>query len=185
MDELNIAKKIRQIRLENNLTLEKVAKLTGFTKSYLSMVESGKKSPPIATLSKIAHALSVGIAEFFEQKKPEDQIILIPKGKGKAVVRDGNIFGYRYESIAPTKRRKKMEPFIVTHIFQSKKLGRFDHEGEELFYVLEGMIKFLYGDKEYLLKEGDCLYFDSSIPHRGVGIGKKPAKALVVICSSS
>jgi transcriptional regulator with XRE-family HTH domain len=185
MDELNIARKIRQIRLQNNLTLEKVAKLTGFTKSYLSMVESGKKSPPIATLSKIAQALDVDIPAFFEQKKPEDQVILVRKGEGKAVVRDGNIFGYRYESIAPTKRRKKMEPFVVTHIFQSKRLGRFDHEGEELFYALEGKIKFLYGDKEYLLKEGDSLYFDSSIPHRGVGIGKKPAKALVVICSSS
>ena len=184
MDEIRIGRKIRQIRLQHQLTLVETARRTGFTKSYLSMVESGKKSPPIATLSKIARALSVGIAEFFEQKKPEDQIIVVPKGKGKAVVRDGNIFGYRYESIAPTKRRKKMEPFIVTHIFQSKKLGRFDHEGEELFYVLEGKIKFLYGDKEYLLKEGDCLYFDSTVPHRGVGIGKKPAKALVVICSS-
>ena len=182
MEELNIGRKIRQVRLQNKLTLEKVAERTDFTKSYLSMVESGKKSPPIATLSKIARALNVDIAAFFETKKPEDQIIFVPKGKGKAVVRDGNTFGYRYKSIAPTKRHKKMEPFIVTHIFQSKKLGRFDHEGEELFYVLGGEIKFLYGDKEYLLREGDCLYFDSSIPHRGEGVGKKPAKVLVVIC---
>ncbi len=183
--ELKIGTKIRQIRLQNKLTLERVAEVTGFTKSYLSMVESGKKSPPIATLSKIAKALDVDIPAFFEQKKPEDQIILVRRGGGKAVVRDGNIFGYRYESIAPAKRHKKMEPFIVTHIFQTKKLGRFDHEGEELFYVLDGKIKFLYGDKEYLLKEGDCLYFDSSIPHRGEGVGKKPAKVLVVICPSS
>jgi mannose-6-phosphate isomerase-like protein (cupin superfamily) len=78
-----------------------------------------------------------------------------------------------------------MEPFIVTHLPICKEGGWFDHEGEEFFYVLEGEIKFFYGDKEYLLKEGDCLYFDSSIPHRGEGIGKKPAKALAVICSSS
>jgi len=185
MDELRIVRKIRQMRLQNKLTLQKVAERTGFTKSYLSMVESGKKSPPIATLSKIAQALNVDIAAFFEQKRPEDRITWVRRGEGKVVVRDGNIFGYRYKSIAPTKRYKRMEPFIVTHIFQTKKLGWFDHEGEELFYVLEGKIKFLYGDKEYLLKEGDCLYFDSSIPHRGEGIGKKPAKALVVICSSS
>lgn len=185
MDELRIGKKIRQLRLQNKLTLVETARRTGFTKSYLSMVESGKKSPPIATLSKIAKALEVDIPAFFEQKKPEDQIILARKGEGKPVVRDGNVFGYRYESIAPTKRHKKMEPFIVTHIFQTKKLGRFDHEGEELFYVLEGKIKFLYGDKEYLLEEGDCLYFDASVPHRGEGVGKKPGKVLVVICPSA
>jgi len=184
MEELRIVRKIRSLRLQNKLTLQKVAERTGFTKSYLSMVESGKKSPPIATLSKIAKALNVDIAAFFEEKRPEDQITLVPKGEGKPVVRDGNIFGYRYESIAPTKRHKKMEPFIVTHIFQTKKLGWFDHEGEELFYILEGKIRFLYGDKEYLLKEGDCLYFDSSIPHRGEGVGKKAAKVLVVICPS-
>lgn len=182
MDELKIGKKIRYIRLQNKLTLQEIAQRTGFTKGYLSLIEQGKKSPPIATLSKIARALNVDIPAFFEQKKPEDQIILVRKDEGKVVVRDGNVFGYRYESIAPTKRHKKMEPFIVTHIFRTNKPGWFDHEGEELFYVLEGKIKFLYGDKEYLLKEGDCLYFDSSIPHRGEGIGKKPAKVLVVIC---
>jgi len=185
MDELKIGRKIRQIRLQNTLTLEKVAESTGFTKSYLSMVESGKKSPPIATLSKIARALSVDIAAFFEQKRPEDHITWVRKGKGKVVVRDGTIFGYRYESIAPTKRRKKMEPFIITLPSYSKEEDMFDHEGEELIYVLEGRTNFFYGDKKYSLRDGDCIYFDSSIPHRGEGVGKKPAKALVVIYSPS
>lgn len=181
MNELKIGQKIRQIRLQNKLTLKKVAERTGFTKSYLSMVELGKKSPPIATLSKIAQALDVDIAAFFEQKKPEDRITLGRKGEREVVVRDGTIFGYRYESIAPTKRLKRMEPFIITLPCKSKEGDRFDHEGEEFFYVLEGRIKFYYGDREYILKEGDCVYFDSSIPHRGEGADGKTAKALVVI----
>jgi len=185
MDELKIAKKIRHTRLKNNLTLQKVAERTGFTKSYLSMIETGKKSPPIASLSKISQALDVDIAAFFEQKKPEDNFILVRKNERKIVVRDGTIFGYRYESIAPTKRRKKMEPFIITLPSHSKEGNRFDHEGEELFYVLEGKTNFFYGDKKYSLGKGDCIYFDSSNPHRGEGVGKKPAKALVVIYSPS
>lgn len=181
MDELKIARKIRQIRLKNNLTLGKVAERTGFTKSYLSMIESGKKSPPIASLSKIAKALHVDIAAFFEEKRPEDRIIVVRKRERKTVVRNGTIFGYRYESIAPAKRQKKMEPFVITLPSHSREGNRFDHEGEELLYVLEGETNFFYGDKKYLLRKGDCIYFDSSIPHRGEGIGTKPAKALVVI----
>lgn len=184
MDELKISRKIRQIRLKNNLTLEKVAERTGFTKSYLSMIESGKKSPPIASLSKIAKALHVDIAAFFEEKKPEDRIIVVRKRERKTVVRNGTIFGYRYESIAPAKRQKKMEPFVITLPSHSREGNRFDHEGEELLYVLEGETNFFYGDKKYLLKKGDCIYFDSSIPHRGEGVGTKPAKALVVIYTS-
>ena len=183
MDELNIGRKIREIRLRNRMTLEQVGKSTGFTKSYLSMVESGKKSPPIASLSKVAKALGVDIAAFFEQKKPKDRITLVRKGERKVVVRDEKVFGYRYESIVPTKRQKRMEPFVVIHL-PSKESSWFDHEGEELFYVLEGKINFFYGDEKYSLYEGDCIYFDSSIRHRGEAVGKKAAKALVVIYSS-
>ncbi len=181
MDELRIGRKIRQIRLQNKLTLLEIAQKTGFTKGYLSLIEQGKKSPPIATLSKIAKAILVDMGAFFEQKKPEDSILIVRKGKREVVVRDGSIFGYQYESIAPTKMRKKMEPFIITLPSKSKEENRFDHEGEELFYVLEGRINFFYGGKKYFLAEGDCIYFDSSIPHRGEGVGKKPARALVVI----
>ena len=35
--------------------------------------------------------------------------------------------------------------------------------------------------KKYILKEGDAIYFDSSIPHTGRSIGKKKAKILTVL----
>lgn len=181
MEDLKIARKIRQIRNQNKLTLEEVARRTGFTKSYLSMLESGKKFPPIATLSKISQALSVDIAAFFKKKDPAEHITLVRERGREVVVRDGTLFGYRYESIAPTKRLKKMEPFIITLPSKSKEGSRFDHEGEELLYVLSGKVKFFYGDNEYILNKGDSVYFDSSVAHRGEGAGGKTAKALVVI----
>lgn len=180
MDEKDIVKKIRRLRKQKGLTLKEVAERTGFTKSYLSMVESGKKSPPIATLSKIARALEVDIAAFFEEKNPEDKLTIVRKGERKVVVRDGSSFGYIYESIAPAKRLKMMEPFIITHPVGIEG-GWVDHEGEEFMFVLEGSVRFFYGDKEYILKEGDCVYFDSSIIHRGDAIDDGPAKTLVVI----
>jgi transcriptional regulator with XRE-family HTH domain len=180
MDELKIVKKIRSIRLQRKLTLQQVADRTGFTRSYLSMLESGKKSPPIATLSRIARALDVDIAAFFEQKTPENRITVVLKGEREVVVRDGSTFGYVYESVAPAKRQKIMEPFVITHP-PGIEGSWSDHEGEEFLYVLEGKVRFFYGEKEYILEEGDCIYFDGSIRHRGDGIGDGPAKTLVVI----
>jgi len=181
MDEIKIAQKIRQIRNQNKLTLEEVARRTGFTKSYLSMLESGKKFPPIATLSKIAHALSVDITAFFKKRDHSEHITVVRANKRESVVRDGTLFGYRYETIAPTTRPKKMEPFVITLPSKSKDGTKFDHEGEELFYVLSGKVRFLYGDKEYLLNKGDSVYFDSSIAHRGEWAGGKATKALIVV----
>ena len=40
--------------------------------------------------------------------------------------------------------------------------------------------EFIYEGKEYILNEGDSIYFDSGVPHSGRSIGKK-AKILAVI----
>ncbi len=181
MDHHALAKRIRGLRLHRKFTLEKVAEGTGFTKSYLSLIESGKKSPPIATLSKIAQALGVDIAAFFEERSIKDRITLVRKEEREVLARDGTSFGYQYESIASTRRQKRMDPFVVTHPLVIKEMGWFDHEGEELLYVLEGKLKFFYGEEEILLNTGDAVYFDSSVPHRGETVGKKQAKTLVVI----
>ena len=76
MDELKISPKILCTPLQNNLTPSKVTQKTGFAKSYLSKVESGWRSPPIATLSKIAQALGVGYCSFFLTEKDLKIIIV-------------------------------------------------------------------------------------------------------------
>ena len=57
----------------------------------------------------------------------------------------------------------------------------FQHQGEELLFVLQGTMRFLHGENEYLLEEGDCIYFDSGISHRGFALGGREAKVLMVI----
>jgi quercetin dioxygenase-like cupin family protein len=59
----------------------------------------------------------------------------------------------------------------------------FDHAGEEFLFVLKGRIEFQVGGERWVLREGDSLYFDSHIPHRGWSLGGV-AKVLVVIYKS-
>lgn len=47
--------------------------------------------------------------------------------------------------------------------------------------VLEGTMRFVHGDKEFIVEEGDCIYFDASIPHFGITEGYNPVKCLMVI----
>jgi mannose-6-phosphate isomerase-like protein (cupin superfamily) len=74
-----------------------------------------------------------------------------------------------------------MEPYIIEPAFEEKAV--FSHEGEEFMYVLEGTHEFAYGDKKYLLRQGDSIYFDSIIPHSGRSIGKKRARILGIMYS--
>lgn len=50
-----------------------------------------------------------------------------------------------------------------------------------MMYILEGTMRFYYGDRKYLVEEGDCLYFDGSVPHYGTCVNNKEVKCLMVI----
>jgi transcriptional regulator with XRE-family HTH domain len=180
-DEIKLAQKIRRLRLEKTITLDRLARKTGFTKGYLSKLENAKKNPPIATLSKIAKALGIEITDFFDKGTNGRAYCIVRKGERKPVIRDGTLFGYHYESIAYRKHHKRMEPFIITLIPHTTDHTIFDHKGEELMFVIEGKMRVFLGNERYILKEGDCVYFDSSIPHRGECVGHREAKVLVVI----
>ena len=88
MDERQITRNIKRIRLDKNLSQEKLAKLSGLTKGYISKIEKSDKAPPLSTLSKIAHALDTDIALLTseELEVPEDaNLCIVRKGEGKKI----------------------------------------------------------------------------------------------------
>ena len=79
-----------------------------------------------------------------------------------------------------------MDPFIVKVLPGDKSKGKgveFEHAGEEFDFVLEGRIKYIINNQEYVLDEGDSIYFDSTMKHRVEAIGKKPAVTLSIHAS--
>lgn len=183
MDEKQIAKNIKKIRLESNMSQERIAELSGLTKGYISKIEKSDKAPPLSTLSKIAHALDTDIAILIaeELELPEDiNLCIVKKGEGKKIS-SGSLEGYHYEALAYKKSGKNMEPFILMPAFDEKAI--FSHDGEEFMYTLEGVHEFIYNNKRYIVNKGDSIYFDSGIPHTGRSIGKKKAKILAVMYS--
>jgi len=42
-----------------------------------------------------------------------------------------------------------------------------------------------YGNREFVLKKGDCIYFDSSVAHTGEPIGNGSLKTLIVLYTGS
>jgi len=53
-----------RIRREKGLTQERVEELSGFSQQYLSGLERGQRNPTIVTLSELAQALGVTLADF-------------------------------------------------------------------------------------------------------------------------
>ncbi len=185
IDESEIGPKIKQLRKERGLSLVELAARTGFTKGYISKVENSKKSAPVSTLITIATALGVSLATIFSDEENRKSITLVKKSDRKMMARNGTAFGYFYEPLALGYPDQKMEPYILTLPIRPKAQAIFQHKGEEILFVLEGTMHFTHGDTELVVEEGDCIYFDASIPHFGSVEGSKEVKCLMVVYSET
>jgi transcriptional regulator with XRE-family HTH domain len=179
--EEELGKRIKRIRLQRKFSLQDLAEKTGFTKGYLSKVENSPKAPPVSTLAMVAKALNVTISEIFGEEEKKNSICLVKKGERPLIARSGSTFGYSYQALAQPYFQKHMEPYILAFPLHPKASPHFQHKGEEFMYVIEGTMKFIYGDKELMVEEGDSIYFDASVPHHGERHGNKKLKCIMVV----
>ena len=56
---MDIGKSILLCRTRRNMSQAKLAKRTGCSVSYLSLLENGRRDPPLSTIEKIANALQI------------------------------------------------------------------------------------------------------------------------------
>jgi len=176
----NLGKKITQLRQQKGLNQESLAVRTGLSRSYITLMESGKKIPTISTLSLIADCLGVEIREFFSSDEDEaDHNVVIVKKKDRETLMRTSL-GYVYTGLAVKKKWKIMEPFLIKIPPGIKRSGKFVHISEEFMFILEGILEFTCNGKPTLLEEGDSVYFDSALPHSLEVVGNKPATFLSV-----
>jgi len=64
--EIEFGKRLRYYREEKNLTQEKLAILTGLNMNYIGSVERGERSIGLLNIWKLADALEINPAQFFE-----------------------------------------------------------------------------------------------------------------------
>ncbi len=62
-----VGSKIKELRLKNNLSQEKLALLSNLDRTYIASVESGKRNISIVNLEKIIIALDTTLENFFKE----------------------------------------------------------------------------------------------------------------------
>ena len=185
-EEFNIGAKIKALRLARKKTLQEVADETGFSPALISQIENNNVSPPIATLSKIAKVLGVRVGYFFRDEGPEASYEVLRREERPVVTRviskTGGKHGYTYQALTYRKRDKIMEPFLLyVDPGMREDETQYSHEGEEFLMILEGEAELLIEDERIVLREGDCVYFESNLRHRLLAHGEGGAKVLAVL----
>ena len=185
MDEkiLEVAKRIRAVREDMGLSVEEMAKKTDVTVEEYQALEAGQKDFSFTFIYKCARACNVEITDMMEGESPKmSGYTVTRRGEGMPIARRE---GFEYYRLAPHFKHKIGEPFFVKIPYNesalSKPLHMASHRGQELDIVIKGCAKFFIGDHTEVLDEGDCIYYDSSVPHDVVAMGGADAEIYAVV----
>lgn len=162
--EIMIGTKLKQRRTEKKLSIAELSKLSDVSTGLISQIERGKVTPSVTNLWRLAKALDTNINYFFEEEPQEDQIVL-RKGDQRTLVTYHNTSFYKMLCpIIPNRMLDLMEITLKGGSSYEKKT--LCHEGEECGYVLKGTLTVHLNGKDYVLQEGDSIYFSSTLPHK-------------------
>lgn len=164
MEKINliIAKNLKIYREEKKLSLERVAELTGVSKTMIGQIERGESSPTITTIWKIANGLKISFTSLINNPQPDANIIL--KSEVQVLAEDGG--KYRVYPSFPFQDDRRFEVYRV-EIEPGGFLKSNGHkEGtEEFLTVFDGEVTIGVNDVEYTVENGDSIRFKADRPH--------------------
>lgn len=176
--------RLRQAREAQGFTIAELAAKAGIDEKELAQLEAGEALLPLGQLIKLSKTLSLKMSDMISAgDKP---FTIVRSGERQSIDRFGQAkqasHGYEYVSLAPGKKGRLMEPFIVT-LLPATGDEPSCHDGQEFIYVLEGEMEVIIGEESQVLKPGDAVYYDSASTHLVRAYGNAPAKILAVLIS--
>lgn len=178
---LRIGKRIKEIRLENRITLKEIALEAGVSKGLLSKIENGRTIPSLPVLIQIIKVLKTDLSQFFEGISNEIAYSYIHK---KAIEYEPeqkeNAEGFQYFSILNTSVTNAVFQSVLLKLSPGAKREKVVTDGFTFLYLIEGTVNYLLGNEMITLETGDSLFFDGKIPHVPQNAADSTAIILVI-----
>jgi len=174
--------RIKGLRAERELQQRQLAEKADLTPSMVSQIESGRLTPSLHTLGRIAAALGVPIGALFDGQ-PAGSIVVTRRKDYPVVSFDGS--SERWAVLGAGLFQGKIRAVVSTLGPRAKGVKTdkvvIDPGQMKLFYVLEGKVALHYNGEAHQLEAGDSAYLDGGTPHGWENLGPRSAKALWVI----
>ena len=174
---MDIGHKLRELRIQKNLTQEELADRAELTKGFISQIERNHTSPSIATLTDLLQCLGSDLQSFFSTGTAQEQIVFSPADYFEKVAPE---LGNKIEWVIPNAQKNRMEPILLTLDPGGSTCPDEPHEGEEFGYVLAGAVTIHLGQRSFRAKKGESFCYTPSSLHYLEAYGKKGAQLLWV-----
>lgn len=182
--DLRVGERIKALRKKRGWSCAEVAERSGVAQQTIENIENHLFSPPLGTLVGLANLFGVSIGDLFGEAG-EESYCIVRRGDRQSVSRFAESDAsspYSYQALGQQKKRRSMEPFLVTLApASSHQAEPNQHVGEEFIFVLEGRVAITLLGRCEILEPGDSIYYDSTMPHIVACVGEQPATILAVI----
>lgn len=171
-DDLDLAldavgPRLRALRRQREATLADLSEQTGISVSTLSRLESGSRKPTLELLLPLAKAHGVTLDELVDAPQTGD-----PRIHLKAVERHGMIL------LPLTRRPGGIQAYKLIIPGGPREPDPQVHEGYEWMYVLNGRLRVVLGEHDFIMKPGEAAEFDTRTPHWFGSADEQPVEFL-------
>jgi len=173
-----VARNLKKIREEKKLSLDRLAELTGVSKSMLGQIERGESSPTISIVWKIASGLKISFTSLLDE--PRSDMDLVQKTELKPLIEDNG--KYRLFPIFPVHDSRRFEIYVV-EIDPGGHLNAEAHPDhtEEFITVFKGELTVNVDGQSYRIPSGDSIRFRADKAHIYSNQGESQALIHMVI----
>ena len=175
-----LGERVRELRRGRGLTLEELAERSGVSRAMISKLERGEKNPTLVVAAKLAEGFGVTLSQLVGMEERRE-VVVVPREK-RMVMRDPET-GFERQLLSPSFGGRGVE-FIRNVVPEGSTSGEFPPHRrgvEEYVAVEKGNLRAIIGGEEYLLKEGDALYFEADVSHRFDNAGDGECSYYLVI----
>lgn len=183
-DEFDVGARLKALRHQYNLSQRQLAEHANVPHGQISMIETNKSSPSVASLRKILSGFGISMSEFFEPDSVASQQPFFTPSE----LRDLTSLLYRDSKSSEHAITIKQVGDAKLHGLQILQehyepgadtgASMIEHEANEGGIVISGEIEITVGADIRVLKAGDAFLFNSREPHRFRNISDRACKVI-------
>ncbi len=173
-----VAVNLSRLRAARKLSFDQLSALTGVSKSMLRQIETGKSSPTIATIWKIANGLKISFTSLLRAQDRQAKVASFTDSAPLTAASDH----YRLFPMIPFDPQQSFETYYM-EIDPDTVFNGEAHQGDvhEYIFVLNGKIEIEVDGKRFDINEKEFLQFKADCPHVYKNIGNDTASVIMQI----
>ena len=180
---IQIGNKIKEVRKAKGITVQALADRAEVSKGLISQIENNRAIPSLPVLMKVILSLQINLPDFFEELRSvsgEAPVLIVKKSDYRTIQKEADK-GFEYKRILTRTIAGGSTDIVLLELKKGASRKRLVHtEAFEYKYIIRGNLKYEIDGKDYLLEEGDSIFFDGRLGHRLSNPGTSDTLMLVI-----